>query len=75
MITIQAPIALLLLQVIATANNIGPASSIADTTNNIGQSFIQNRNIIIDYHWLPHWKCTVNLSYQIGSDTLKWAGK
>ena len=27
---------------------------------------IQNRNIIIDYHWLPHWRCTVNLSYQIG---------
>ena len=24
-----------------------------------------NSNIIIDYHWLPHWKCTVNLSYQI----------
>ena len=26
----------------------------------------QEHYIIIDYHWLPHWKCTVNLSYQIG---------
>ena len=26
-------------------------------------SFIQNG---IYYHWLPHWKCTVNLSCQIG---------
>ena len=31
----------------------------------VGRSFIQNRNIITDYHWLPHWKCTVNLSWTL----------
>ena len=31
----------------------------------VRQSFIQSRNIIIEYHWLPHWKCTARLSYQL----------
>ena len=26
----------------------------------VDQLFIKSRNIITDYHWLPHWKCTVN---------------
>ena len=29
----------------------------------IGQPFITIRNIIIDYQWLPHWKCTVTSNY------------
>ena len=30
------------------------------------QSFIQIWHFIVDYQWFPHWKCTVNMSYQIG---------
>ena len=32
----------------------------------IDQPFFKSRNIAIDYRWLPYWKCTVNMVYQIG---------
>ena len=31
----------------------------------IGQPFITSRNIIIDYKWLPHWKCTVTSNWTL----------
>ena len=35
-------------------------------------SWLAIRNIITEYHWLPHWKYTVNLSYQIGICSVTW---
>ena len=38
----------------------------------IGQPFLVSSNIIIDYYWLTHWKCTVNLCDQIRLCLVKW---
>ena len=28
----------------------------------IGQPFLKSRNIALDYQWLLHWKCIVNMA-------------
>ena len=44
----------------------------------VGRSFNQNRSIIADYHWIPHWKCTVKFvlpNWTLLHHMLKWVRK